>query len=116
MLDGVKKPFPQFVRVLTAEYFIVISILRDSELNVAEFRDKGVAAYLSPATGHEQVALAWFKGLVVPAKYQGVIHPRITPKLLNGHGPVHRALDGLLNSHGEQCLEKPVRFSRTFFL
>ena len=110
MFDGVEKPFPQFARVLTAEHLIFIGVLRDSELNVAEFGDKGVAAYLSPATGHEEVALAWFKGLVVPAKYQGVIYPRITPKLLNGHGPVHGALDGLLNSHGEQCVETPVCF------
>ena len=52
MFDGVEKPFPQFALVLTAEHLLVISVLRDSELDVAEFRDKGVAAYLIATLRH----------------------------------------------------------------
>ena len=70
MFDGVEKPFPQFALVLAAEHLLVISVLRDSELDVAEFRDKGVAAYLIAALRHEEVTLAWFERLVVVPKYQ----------------------------------------------
>jgi hypothetical protein len=97
VFDGVKKPFPQFARVLTAEHFIVVRVWRDAKLDVSVFGDKGVASYLRAAAGHEQVTFAWFKRLVVPSKYQGVIYPRIPPGLLNGHGPVRRALESLLD-------------------